>query len=223
MEKYLRTGSRIELKVPYVAEDEETLTLHARYEETLSDTDFVVEAPFYKGTYYPLPVNTPLDLFFFNRSVPHSFTAVALKRYAQDGMNFIVMRREGEVQRHQMRESFRIACHIRAYTRINGGAENPVGSTIPCQIVNISYGGARVALSQPLEVSSQVELMFSTTVDETIPCEVRSVVPSESGSSQYKWWGGLMFHYTDPAQSRRGAKMINQMEHDMLKSGRDYR
>jgi c-di-GMP-binding flagellar brake protein YcgR len=225
----MRTGTRLIMKTPYTDDNGDMLTLHSRYEETIDDFDFIIEAPFYKGGYFPLPPKEALEIHFFNKDVPHSFEAVAVKRLKKENLNFVQMHRTGEVARHQLREAFRLDCALNASICVESAGDagqNDAGQndaaikTIPCQIVNISYGGARIALSEPLERGAKVQLMFYTILDEVIDSEVRSVVPADSGMSRHKWFCGLQFEYEELAQSRRVSQMVNEMQRQMLKSGR---
>jgi c-di-GMP-binding flagellar brake protein YcgR len=220
VDKFLQTGSRVEIRLPGTDDNGNTLILHSRFEESMSDFDFILEAPFYKGGYYPLPMKEPLEINFYKQNVPHSFEAVPVKRLRKENFNFIQMRRIGEVARHQMREAFRLECHLRAFIRTESDDGDTIQSTIPCQIVNISYGGARVAVAEPLERNAKVQLLFYTSVDESITSEVRSVAPADSSASQYKWFSGLRFEYDELVQSRRVSALVNEMQRQMLKSGR---
>jgi c-di-GMP-binding flagellar brake protein YcgR len=130
------------------------------------------------------------------------------------------MRRTGEIERHQLREAFRLDCNHDAVVRLEIKEGEEEAETIACKIVNISYGGARIALAEPLERGIKAHLLFNTAVNECVMSEVRSVVPVDSLSSQHKWFCGLQFEYDNFAQSRRVSQFVNEMQRQMLKSGR---
>ncbi len=164
------TGEQVDLVVP-------EKPLEGTYSTALtavSPENLEVEVPQVNGLYLPLEPDRSVVLKQYEKGAIIEGKMPVESRPDRDGTPFLQLKKPDSVRRIQRRDFLRVPCEIEAVVNViePGGDAEGLSGALEGKIDDISAGGVQLSLDRPLPLFTEIELVFTLPVTDTILREV---------------------------------------------------
>lgn len=218
MDVLLQEGHLIELD--FLKVDGELIKFKSLVDNMSSDDLISVYAPMYRGATYPVVIGDAYKVFYsrLNRNTGkydvYSFDAQVVSRLRKDNIAMVRLKKTSDVILVQRRDTYRLSFVKKmAITYRN----KPGQPTFEILSKDISVGGMRGVVSQPVEVGA--ELCCHLFLSEEEQLDFNGVVLSAAlmEDSRLKYDVRIQFHRADSKTMKRLVAFINKAQADMIK------
>jgi c-di-GMP-binding flagellar brake protein YcgR len=207
----------IAVQPPWAGEDVWYPSLVLDYEEGRSLT---VGAPLSRRQEVLIPPGTRVRLQLALRDGLRRFTAVVRQRVASTGSPSLVLSWPEDFQRIQRRDNVRVDATLRVQVcRIR--EDESRGPPLFGLTADISAGGVRVRLAEPIEILSAVELVFTFPDEVEHRCDAKVLRRGEltQAVTDLRYWMALEFTNISEVVRREITRLVFDLQREQLRKG----
>lgn len=212
--KHLNIGDRI------------TVIYHERsYSSVVQDMPapdrIIIAQPTNMGIYLNLIAPDEGEILFNKENGILTFQVVQEERFLSNGVPMLRLRAVTEVRRSQRRSYFRLEKSLPVQLSVKNEKDLGKGSlTIKARTINISGGGCRIAIKQPVDNSVKLECKITLSPDTELVLDGQVVWVEKRAQGETANIIGVQFVDEDSAAQKKLVSYVTNEQRKQLKSGR---
>ena len=212
--KHLQIGDRV------------TVLYHERgYSSVVQDMPapdtIIIAQPTSMGVYLNLAVSDKGEIFFKRKNGILTFLVVQEERFVSGDVPMLRMRAVSEVRRSQRRSWYRLEKSLPVQLSVK--EENDAyseGITIKARTINISGGGCRIAIKQPMDNDARLECRISFSPDMDLVMDGQVVWVEKQTGNEKTNVIGVQFMDEDAATQNKLVSYVTNEQRRQLKKYR---
>jgi c-di-GMP-binding flagellar brake protein YcgR len=212
--KHLQIGDRV------------TVLYHDRsYSSVVQDMPspdtLVIAQPTNRGVYLNLQENEEGEIFFKQKDGILTFLFVQEERFVMQGVPMLRLRAVSEVRRSQRRSYYRLDKSLPvqlSFKKQNDPDTEEI--TIKARTINISGGGCRIAIKQPVDHDAKLECKITLSQDMELVVDGQVVWVEKLTGSERTNIIGVQFVDEDLGTQKKLVSFVTNEQRKQLKTGR---
>lgn len=179
----IKAGTKLEVEIADkdVAQTKTSIVSQLEY---IDNNSAYILAPIVEGVVYPISSGTGINMYFISEGMFYRMSAVVERKEIKDKIPYLKVRIDGEPEKLQRRQFFRVDCSVPVKFRII--AEDLNNPLVKAYTRDISGGGINVASENSINPGSLLECELSLNDNKVIQFEGEVMRAYEMDSSELK-------------------------------------
>jgi len=223
--KDIKTGTKLNIEIYDNVNQKIDKPLVSQFEYSEGNKYVVFQIPMYKGDYYPLHINTLLNVIFFQKDKVYLFRGKVYERFTVNELHFVKVEVLSDIINIQRRRDYRLSCILEIKYReveLDGLKLKPKKEEFTStRTIDISGGGVCIVLNEELSVNTYLECTLN--LEDKISVEfIGKIVRTEKNEDDnvyYKYKAGISYQIINNKDRENIVKFIFKEQRKLRRKG----